>query len=201
MSVDRISKYFDDQVGLVSSGKIPKINSEIKSLASWLVKHQDELVPDGSKSKIVAILERYNRTAGYHAVLLGPIIQLFANFLALPEGKLCSSKDKSKVLNWYNLLNAKEDGLDSEAARGVSVARSVGGVKAVTRWSVQSLDVDKKSLTLLSEADTELWEEDLEVPSKPLFEEIRVLFESESSGEDVVVLFDETSRSVLSLVK
>ena len=56
-SVDRIQKFAEDQTLLVSSTKHAKIKSEIRSLSSWLVKHQNESIPDSSKGKIFTMLE------------------------------------------------------------------------------------------------------------------------------------------------
>jgi len=83
MSVARIDKYFDDQVGVISSGKLPKITSEIHALRTWLVKHQDESVPDGAKNKILSILEKYHRCATGYFTRLWPFLLINVSKLTL----------------------------------------------------------------------------------------------------------------------
>jgi hypothetical protein len=114
-AVERIQRYLDDQTKILVPGMKPaKITSEIANLKKWLVKHQDEAVPDGSKGKIMTVLEKYNRAAGYMADLRGPVANLFQDYLALPEGKLLSSKNKDKVKVWLANLGDGEDGDDSK---------------------------------------------------------------------------------------
>ena len=49
-NIDRIQKFADDQTKvLTSSSKPTKICSEIDKLRCWLIKHQDDSIPDGSK--------------------------------------------------------------------------------------------------------------------------------------------------------
>ncbi len=49
-NLERIQKFSDDQTKiLVSSSKPNKINAEIEKLRTWLIKHQDEAITDGSK--------------------------------------------------------------------------------------------------------------------------------------------------------
>lgn len=98
----RIDKFVEDQTKVLtlasSCSKIGKINSEIGKLRTWLVKHQDDTIPDGGKAKLLAILEKYNRAMGYFSELTNSVVSLFEDYLQLPEGKLVSSKDKSKVI-------------------------------------------------------------------------------------------------------
>ena len=77
-AAERIQKLHDDQVKLmVPSTKAARILSEIGSFASWLVKHQGEAVPDGSKAKIMSVLEKYNRAAGYMFNIRKAVTSLF----------------------------------------------------------------------------------------------------------------------------
>jgi len=204
-SVDRIAKYFDDQVGILSSGKLPKIKSEIQSMRTWLVKHQDESIPEGAKGKIISILEKYNRAAtGHLAVIRGPVVQLYGDFLALPEGKLCGTKEKNRVLSWYELLDAGEDASAASGEAGAA-AKAPTPTQVPTRWSVQDLVAASSTVTLLSEDDADLWMEDLFVDDKEVFAAIRVLYEAGEGGQggeaDVKVEFDETSRRVVGVLE
>jgi hypothetical protein len=199
MSVARIEKYFNDQVSVLSSGKLPKINSELHGLGTWLVKHQDESVPDGAKNKILSILEKYYRCAmGHNAAIRGSVIQLFSDFLALPEGKLCGSKDKKRVLGWYNSLNADAD---ADAAEGAPKAAAIAPVLSL--WSVQGLDAASSSVTLLSEANAEFWMERVKVDDMDIFAAMRSLYEAaeaEGAGE-VRVEWDETVQRIVRVLE
>jgi hypothetical protein len=113
-AAERITKFCDDQTKIMVPGTKPaKITSEIAKLRTWLVKHQDEAVPDGSKGKIMSVLEKYNRAAGYMAELRAPVSCLFQDYLALPEGKLLTSKNKDRVKAWLeNMDDGEGDGED-----------------------------------------------------------------------------------------
>lgn len=91
-SSDRINKFAEEQVSILTSSSPLKIISEIGKLKEWLIKHQDDAIPDGAKNKLLTILEKYNRAAGYYADIRPKVIALYENYLALPEGKLLSSK-------------------------------------------------------------------------------------------------------------
>jgi len=200
--VDRIVKYFDDQIGILGSGKLPKIKSEIGSMRTWLVKHQDESIPEGAKGKILSILEKYNRAAtGHLASIRGPVIQLYGDYLALPEGKLCGTKEKNRVLNWYELLSAVEDAPATSAASGAAAEATA----RITRWSVQGVEAASRQVTLLNDEDADLWIEDLAVGDAELFAAICARYEGGEGGDggqgDVKVQFDEAARQVVAVLE
>jgi len=194
--VARIEKYFDDQVGVLSSGKLPKITMELHGLRTWLLKHQDESVPDGAKNKILTILEKYHRCAtGHNAAIRGSVIQLYSDYLALPEGKLCGSKDKKRVLGWYDSLNADADATEEAAGAVLAPVLSV--------WSVQGLDAANGSVTLLSETDADLWMEGVKVDNVDVFAAMLRLYEAaeEVGAEEVRVEWDETAKRVVRVLE
>lgn len=182
-NIDRIEKFFHDQLTMLSSDNKSKARSEIQRLKDWLIKHQDETVPDGTKGKILSILERYNRAAGNFADLRKSVEELFSAYLQLPEGKLLSAKDKSKVLKWYQQL------IDySEDVNDVLMVAS-------TRWTVELVDESNKTVTLLSTENAELWKEDVAVTETALFNQIKYSFEiNDVSSSCLFVEIDESGR-------
>ena len=146
---ERINKFVEDQTLILTSNqKLSKISSEIDKFRTWLVKHQDDSVPDGSKVKIMIILEKYNRLSAQMHGLRDSIFSLFSDFLQLPEGKLVTSKDKSRVLVW---LNNFSDDNDKDVVPPVT--------SVLSYWTVEAIDSKNHSITLLNESDAELWKE------------------------------------------
>ena len=122
---------------MVPGVKPAKITTEIAKLRTWLVKHQDEAVPDGSKGKIIAVLEKYNRAAGYMAEIRGAVSCLFQDYLALPEGKLLTSKGKDRVKAWLENMDDDGDGGEADGSKAVlktkrwlSARPSIGGASS-----------------------------------------------------------------------
>ncbi len=187
-NADRIEKFFSDQLTVLSAYNRSKVSSEIGKLKQWLVKHQDEVIPDASKQKLLSILERYNRAAGNFADIRSSVSDLFSDYLQMPEGKLVSAKDKSKVLKWIQNIGATTDD-DSCSSGGATV------VKKASRWTVESIDEAKKTVTLLSTEDEELWKEDFAVESA-LFNQIKASFDAGSSC--VVEIGDSGNKLVSS---
>ncbi len=115
-----------------------KVVSEIGNFKSWLFKHQSEAISEGSKGKLMVILEKYNRAGITAKSIRNAVISLFQDYLALPEGKLTSSKNKNTVLGWLTHLNA-EDERDGDA--------TTTQAKVMTeRWDVASIENDKLCL-------------------------------------------------------
>lgn len=188
--MDRVQKFYDDQVKLlVSNVKPSKICSEIGSLRTWLQKHQNDVIPDNSKTQLFTIIEKYNRAAGYFTDIRDTVEQLFADYLQMPEGKLVSAGNKRKVMVWLENLRASTDDADSKTP-------SVSTAPSITKWSVESIDEAKKTVTLLSTEDAELWKEDFPLgrTNKALWSEVRAAFEQ---GNAVTVDIDEGDSSVV----
>ena len=149
---------------LISNQKESKISSEIDKLRTWLVKHQDETIPDGSKAKIVMILEKYNRLAAHATKLRSSVVNLFSDYLQLPEGKLVSSKDKARVLTWLNNIDSSSEIIQSQASENL------------TKWTVEVLNMKMQTISLLNENDVELWKEDFRLVDSGQFESICALY-------------------------
>jgi hypothetical protein len=98
-SAERIDKYFADISALSSTRNDKKLSTEIDKLRSWMQKHQNESVPEASRSKLVQIIDLCHRYIGDSEVIESTQA-LISDYLALPEGKLASSKAKKKMLGW-----------------------------------------------------------------------------------------------------
>ena len=174
-NIDRIQKFFDDQSKLMTCKATPaKINSEIGKLRTWLVKHQDEMVPDGSKTKIVSVLEKYNRASDYIAEIRPIVINLFTDYLQLPEGKLVNSKEKTKVLTWLNNMHDCNGTNDSNIETPL--------VATVSNWCIESCTDAIKTATVYHMDRPDLWKEDLSLGAH--FEKARGLL---AKGKTVVI--------------
>ena len=75
-----------------------KYASELKKLTLWMQKHQSETLTDSAKQKLVAILGESKDP------------ELLSCYLALPEGKLTTSKGKNRALKWYEGLGREGQG-------------------------------------------------------------------------------------------
>ena len=142
MASERVTKYYDDGKSLISLNNVPKIVNEINKLKTWVVKHQNETINDGSKTKLLSIVELYYRfciTSIDKRLILEPTSALLSDYLQLPEGKLLSAKDKKKVLNWLQELSVMNPD------NTTNINNSTSNI-SITKWSVQSLNSNKHSL-------------------------------------------------------
>jgi hypothetical protein len=182
-NADRIQKFFDDQTSMMVSGiKSSKINSEIAKLRVWLVKHQEEVVPDSSKAKLIAILEKYNRAAGYMADIRETVLALFSDYLQLPEGKLLGSKDKNRVLIWSQNLCDSGEAQETVSADNPSISLP-------SCWFIENHDSKKRTITLLSTENCELWKEDFKL-ERAWCERVDALLRLDSNIGRLRVLLD-----------
>lgn len=115
-SSDRISMYLDTFVSLTRDSRVnsTKFISEINKLRIWLQKHQSECVPDNSKQKLFTIFEICYRFQLQDSNLSESIHALFSDSLALPEGKLLTSKSKKKLLSWLHEPTISRDAIENE---------------------------------------------------------------------------------------
>lgn len=186
-SSDRVQKFFDDQAKvLVSSSKPGKISAEIDKLRTWLIKHQDEVLPDSAKTKLLSVMEKYNRAQAYFTDVRGAVQSLFEAYLQMPEGKLVSSSNKNKVLTWLQNMASSDD---ADSADNHSSSRSV-----TSSWTVESIDEAKGTASLVSTANPDEWREDFPV-GKDILQEWAVHFGGE---ESIVVELDEASNQIAS---
>lgn len=185
--VDRIQKFHDDQVDNITSckGKTSKITSEIDKFRQWLVKHQDNVVPDAAKGQIFTILEKYQRcSTQVYPEITPAVYTLYSDFLQLPEGKLVSSKSKQRVLKWLQQMDS--DAADANTAESVEamVARQEN---TLSTWSVEGINEKKRCVTLLSTDDAEVWKENFEVTTQVHFARLLELRPEMATGSQILV--------------
>ena len=169
---DRIEIFFNDQVELLKSNNTQKIKSEVHKFTKYLFKHQNDVVEASIQTKLLIVVEKYAKycsTVDQHAVK-DAVEELIGLILALPEGKLISSKSKKKALSWY-------DSLCTEA----NVAQFA---TKIDKFGVIDVNIDDKTLVLLSETDTDHCLEHVKCESTSLFDEICTKFNDE---ENVIV--------------
>jgi hypothetical protein len=137
MASERIDLFHEDCLKLVTGEglNIKRIQSEIKKLRKWLMKHQDEVTPESSKMKLLSILQVYYQL--YHdrklieAEYANDLEGLLDDYLKYPEGKLTTSKSKQTCLNWLTnvqrSVSNEVNGLGSEEQNLVKMKRFLVG--------------------------------------------------------------------------
>jgi len=190
MATERIEAYFETSKQLIAGKNWQKIVPELKKLATYLLKHQNETVPDGTKGKLLQAIEGYYRyllLCEANPVAQESVVALLGTYLQLPEGKLLSATIKKKVLVWYQDLSAAID--EAPTSNAAPLASN-------TTWLVQSID-DKGVLTLLSATDDQLWKEDYKATnSKAFHTQISTLLDE---GVEVVLQLNEATNTVVSV--
>ena len=190
-AVDRIQKFLDDQLLVLTSGSKPvKVIAEIDKFRAWLVKHQNEVVPDASKGKIMTILEKYNRAQGNFADYRDAVVKIFSDFLQLPEGKLTNSKNKSKVLIWLQNLTDGNAGDESAQMEGTLS-------NSLTEWTIEGIDPEHSTVTLLSTTNSDEWKEDVPVRDPDLLARIQELLDQNNSS--VIVFLGESEDQIVGI--
>lgn len=190
MATERIEAYFETSKQLIAGKNWQKIVPELKKLATYLLKHQNETVPDGTKGKLLQAIEGYYRyllLCDTNPVAQEAVVALLGTYLQLPEGKLLSATIKKKVLVWYQDLSAAMDEAPTSSAAPVA---------SNTTWLVQSIDA-KGVLTLLSATDDELWKEDYKATNAKAFHtQISALLDE---GVDVSLELNEATNTIVSV--
>lgn len=192
MATERIEAYFETSKQLIGGKNWQKIVPELKKLATYLLKHQNETVPDGTKGKLLQTIEGYYRyllLCGSNAAAQEAVVALLGTYLQLPEGKLLSATIKKKVLVWYQDLSAAMDDEVPAASTSPSATNST--------WLVQSID-GKGALTMLSAADDQIWKEDYKAANgKNFHAQISSLLDE---GAEVVLELNDATNSIVSVV-
>lgn len=191
MAAERVELYFETSKQLIAAKNWPKILAEVRKLATYILKHQNETVPDGAKTKLLQTIEGYYRfylSSGENATAQEAIVALLGTYLQLPEGKLLSATIKKKVLVWYQDLSAAMD--DS------APSSSAAPVVVNTKWLIQTID-EKGSLTLLSATNDQHWKEDYTPANvKDFADQINALLDEEA---DVIIELSEATNTIVSL--
>lgn len=190
MSAERVDKFHEDAEKLIASKNSVKIASEVNKLRTWLQKHQYDVLPDGSKGKLLQILVLYQRfyqslpDADAKDKFEPSLSGLFSDYLQLPEGKLLAAKDKKKVMTWLQSLSTGE-------------SSSIPSATSLTRCLVQDVDDSGKTVTIQAVNDESQWLEQIPVSSQEVYDNISSVFHA--GEEDIVVLYDEANNVVVSL--
>lgn len=191
MAADRIAKYLDDSKDLLLGGNQAKIVSEVKKLSSYLLKHQNETVPDGAKTKLLSTIDAYYRYCSVPSTSESTreeVANLLGTYLQLPEGKLVSATNKKKALNWIQeLTSVKEDG----------GSKSVTSAVKYTSWIVTGI-TDSGELTLLNEGNSELWREDYRPANIASF--MDVLRNLSAESDSVIVKINESDNTIVEML-
>ncbi len=174
---DRIELFFNDQVELLKSNNIQRIKSEVQKFTKYLFKHQNDVIEANTQTKLLIVVEKYVKYCLSVNAVKDAVEELIGLILALPEGKLISSKSKKKALSWYDSICT-----DSNVAQVAT---------KIDKFSVIDVNVDDKTLVLLSETDTDQCLEHVKCESPSLFDQICTKFNDE---ENIIV---EVSNSVV----
>lgn len=191
MATERIAKYLDDSKDLLQIANQSKIVSEVRKLASYLLKHQNETVPDGAKTKLASTMEAYYRYCSLPSVsesTRGEVSNLLGTYLQLPEGKLVSASVKRKVLNWFQELNCSSD--NSAQKDGIRTAH-------YSSWIVICM-ADSGELTLLNESSSELWKEEFKADNIASY--VEVLRKLTDESDNVVVKINESNNTIVEVL-
>ena len=151
MTSERIDLFHEDCVKLVTGEglNIKRIQSEIKKLRKWLMKHQDEVTPESSKMKLLSILQVYYQLHHDRRLLemeyVNDLEGLLDDYLKYPEGKLTTSKSKQTCLNW--LTNLQRDVSNEMNGRE---SKEENCHLRMKRFLVGDLNEDDETLLLMS---------------------------------------------------
>jgi hypothetical protein len=149
MASERIDLFHEDCLKLVTGEglNIKRIQSEIKKLRKWLMKHQDEVTPESSKMKLLSVLQVYYQL--HHdrrlteAEYANDLEGLLDDYLKYPEGKLTTSKSKQTCLNWLTNLQR----VVSNGGNGLGCEEESQSVK-MKRFLVGDLNEDETLLLM-----------------------------------------------------
>jgi len=199
-AAERVNKFYDDSLIIINQCQTKsnntKLYAEIIKLKTWLQKHQNEILPDGHKGKLLQTLEVYNKYCTSSSSIFekekvaDSVLDLLSDYLQLPEGRLVSASYKKKVLNWREILLG---GMNDSS----SVGKSSG--TRVTRWTVEGVDSSAQTVSLLNLANQELWKEDHHIPDKAKFQSIETMHnQANEEGKNVMVEVDEGNQTIVS---
>mmetsp|Transcript_3702 Transcript_3702/g.3839 ORF Transcript_3702/g.3839 Transcript_3702/m.3839 type:complete len:164 (+) Transcript_3702:104-595(+) len=149
------------------------------------------------------IAEKYYIYLSSSSTLPESVIDLISNLLsdmmAIPEGKLISSKAKSRLLKWSQSLQS-----DITSTSSNNNNSNTNNNSRRTEWIVADIHEETgKQLTLMSaDVDSSDILEYINVPDTALLERIQVRFETEEEGVTVLVEIDNNgSHRVIDIVE
>jgi hypothetical protein len=180
-AAERVDLFHDDGLKLLTGEgmNIKRILSEINKLRRWIQKHQNEVIPDGSKTKLLSTLQLYYKLTErlFEEEYVSQVEALVDDYLKLPEGKLTSSRSKQVCLNWLEALKRREWNQEEAA----SLAQ--GGERMTRRYIIADMNEEDHTFLLMSpDPNSEDFLEDVTVVpelAEELFQHVR---NAESSG-------------------
>ena len=128
----------------------------------------------------------YSQANKVEETLVNNSITLISDYLAIPEGKLCSSKGKIKALNWLEKSKSSECG-EGKMSSGIS-SREIYD----TKFILMDVNLDDNSISLMSCIDECDLRENIQVENDDLFQKICTAFDV---GE-VTIDYDASIRTV-----
>lgn len=147
---------------------------EMKKLSKWMLKHQAEIIPDSSKTKLQSIMFLFfscplsiNATES----ILNEKINLLADYLKMPEGKLVTSKSKKKVMKWLDELNNTV--INMNTVFDINAMATTSGDK----WMVADIGDDDKLSLMRENVEDMGFLEGIVVTDTYMLQEIKRLFE------------------------
>lgn len=191
MAAERVNLFHDDCQKLTTGEGTnhKRIGSEIQKLRRWMQKHQDESIPDSSKAKLLAVINKYKSMVS-HPELNESVFELVEDYLKLPEGKLLSSRDKQGCLRWLQSANSGDADKSHEEAKSAAVmtARYIVG------------DISDGNLLLLMSPDPNVGDvlEDIKVEDSELERRILDSFHSCDVNSTIYVDVRKDDMAVLS---
>ncbi len=185
MAAERIEMYAAEVASCAAS--MQKSKSEVISLNKWIIKHQHESVADGSKGKLLSIIQSQYKLVDKFEDLRQPVHQLIDDFLKLPEGKLVTAKGKQMGLKWLQSLDVDE-----------RECNPTNPVESTRRVIIADIDRDGV-VTFLDKDKSEIIPITIQLESKKrnrlmkLIEDIGYI-EAEITECSIIQLFDEENQ-------
>lgn len=165
MAAERIEKFLSD-ISFTSPWAFAR--KECDKLQIWLQKHQNEIVPSASQTKLMQLLDLHLKLGKYHyADVLNNLIQ---TALALPEGKLITTKNKQKCLKMLHDISEK-----STSNLSIEISSNI------SKLFILDIDSDLMCITLMNEDSGEILE-GVEI-KKSLLAKVQTLFDNDVALE------------------
>lgn len=198
MANERIDLFLETQNNIIvhnSSNNIKKITTEISKLCTWIQKHQNELLTDTSKGKLLFIIEKYytylkNIKENEHerSKLVEAVEKLLSDFLSLPEGRLCSSKNKQKVMSWQSQMT-------SSTSTSSSLTNNTNNIE---RWII--CDACDNKITLMKhQSDSEEIIEDVIVTNTVFLAKINSIYGDGDSEKFAQIDYDRNNNMIIKI--
>ena len=177
---ERIDKFVVDitRWSVKNAANDEKLRGEVERLTKWLEKHQNEMIPDGHKNKLLSLVDlvyRYIPTSQDERIQESKR-SLCSCYLMMPEGKLVNAKSKKKVMKWLDTLN-----VDTGAAIGsvFSCVNNSGNGDQSGVWLVADITEERKLTLMKEDVHSSDVLEDIDIDNEEMLVEIERRFDSD----------------------